>query len=392
MSLLLLFRGSSVAPSGPTNSTQAEGQRTFLLHPTTSNKPIDLSTLLDVYIGDKDEIKYDIEEIRRRHLTIVLVQGEDVLYMPRKRSGTRCAFWKTEEEQCSDPLNVDSPCYNTGWIGGYHYPLAMKIVVPPTQRIEAYFEQGVRKEYQSRPWTIHIPRFRNRDMIIRKYTGERFEIMSISQTKFRGLTIHQEFDLRAVPRGKQSYMYAVPVPAPASGSAPKVLTNFSATGYAGAGANNAAIGGIAWSNPGNIVGPPDASVAQSGAGFVPPFHSNYLQASSFGFAIPSDATITGIQFDVNFISPSGGTELEDEFAFFVKGGTIDSVDVATHTFFTGNSGGLFTYGGPTTLGGFTWTPADINLATFGFVLSMLEVGATVSVDSIFCTVYYTRLV
>lgn len=214
MSLLLLFRGSSTTPPTPTNSTQAEGQRTFLHHPTTSNRPIDLSTLLDVYIGNKDEIKYDIEEIRRRHLTIVSLQGENVLFMPRKRSGTRCAFWKSEEEQCSDPLNTASPCYNTGWIGGYHYPLAMKIVVPPTQRTETYFEQGVQKEYLSRPWTIHIPRFRDRDMIVRKNSGERFEVMGISQVRFRGLVLHQEFTLRAAPRGKESYLYSVPVPVP----------------------------------------------------------------------------------------------------------------------------------------------------------------------------------
>ena len=190
----------------------SEGQKSFLHFPTTSTSPIDLSTMVDVYLGDPAEMEYYLEEMRRRQLMIVVNSGEDVLWLPRRMSGTRCPFWKTEESQCEKPLDPRSTCYNTGWIGGYHDPTMIKIVFPPANRTGVSYEEGVRKEYTPRPWTIHTPIVSSRDIIVQKVSGIRFEIVNVSPVLFRGLVMHQEMELTRIER--DHFAFNVPLPSP----------------------------------------------------------------------------------------------------------------------------------------------------------------------------------
>lgn len=193
-------------PSSPDTS---EGAHTFLHHPTTSNVTTNIDSLVDVFLGEKSEIAYYVEEMRRRHLMIVLNQGQEFLLVPRKLSGTRCPFWKSEEQQCSNPMDTRAVCYNTGWVGGYRPPLLIRVVVPPTSQNSVAYESGVRKEFPVRPWTVHAPMIRNRDMMIDKWTGDRFEVMDYDVTRFRGLPMHQSFSLRALTRDKEHFAYSV---------------------------------------------------------------------------------------------------------------------------------------------------------------------------------------
>lgn len=211
MSLLLLFN-NQVATSPAPFSTEAEGQHTFLHHPTTSNVGMNTETLYDVFMGDVDEMAYYVEEMRRRHLAIVVNQGQDFYLLPRKLQGVRCPFWRSEEEQCEKPLDSIAPCYNTGWVGGYHNPMLIKIVLPPNNKVEVRYEEGVRKESKPRPWTIHTPTIRNRDLLVDKFTGDRWEVMDKNDVRFRGLMMHQDFTIRQLTREKESYYYAIQLP------------------------------------------------------------------------------------------------------------------------------------------------------------------------------------
>lgn len=187
----------------------SEGAKSFLHFPTTSNQPISTDSLVDVFLGDKAEIEYYVEEMRRRHLSIVLLQGQDFIYLPRKMSGTRCPYWRTEESNCEKPLDQKAPCYNTGWIGGYNNPLIIKVIVPPTNRTAIAYEEGVRKEFQPRPWTIHTPMLGTRDLLVNRQSGFRFEVMDINMVLFRGLPMHQDFSMNRFTT--DSPAYSVPV-------------------------------------------------------------------------------------------------------------------------------------------------------------------------------------
>jgi hypothetical protein len=189
----------------------SEGGHSFLHYPTTSTVAVDPLTLFEINFGDKAELEYMFEEMRRRQLTVVAMQGQDTILLPRLVYGTRCPFWKSEEENCTSPLDSRATCYNTGWVGGYNPPIIIKVVIPPANRTAIFYEEGVRKEFSPRPWTIHTPPVRERDLLISRTSGERYEVLSLSNTMLRGLPMHQEFDMRLIPHGKESYAYQVPV-------------------------------------------------------------------------------------------------------------------------------------------------------------------------------------
>ena len=188
-----------------------EDAKTFLHFPTTSDKPITLPELSDVFMGDQAELEYYMEEMRRRHLTIVMLQGEDVILLRRLVQGTRCPYWQQEENQCSRPLDPQAPCYNVGWIGGYSTALSIKVVYPPANKTAVTYDAGARLEFKPRPWTIHEPKLKERDVIIRKYTGLRYELTNVSEVVFRGLPMHQEFDVRECTPSTETFIYKVSV-------------------------------------------------------------------------------------------------------------------------------------------------------------------------------------
>lgn len=187
----------------------AEGSETFLHIPTTSDQALTPPVLIDVFLGDENEIKYYVEEMRRRHLAIVLLQGEDFILIPRKTSGNRCPFWRSEESQCSKPLDSRAKCYNTGWIGGYHSSTIVKIVIPPANRTAVAYEEGVRKEFRPRPWTIHTPYLNERDLLVQRQSGFRFEITNVNRVMFRGLPMHQDFEMNRITTDHYGFSFPV---------------------------------------------------------------------------------------------------------------------------------------------------------------------------------------
>jgi len=87
--------------------------------------------------------------------------------------------------------------------------------------------------------------------------------------------------------------------------------------YPAVGSNNSDSGITAWSNPGNISAN-DASYASFSSGA----NSQYLRARDYGFAIPTDATIKGIQVTVGRrATQTGGNGTRDPELSLYRGGT-----------------------------------------------------------------------
>ena len=126
--------------------------------------------------------------------------------------------------------------------------------------------------------------------------------------------------------------------------------------------------------------------------------SDYLLASNFGFTLPSDAKIMGIEVAVErssvcVVDPCTSTVTDSRFRL-VKGGTVQSTDRSSTTGWPDVVDVVENYGGPADLWGTTWTPADINAANFGVALS---VGRDASgdkiarVDRVTITITYERV-
>jgi hypothetical protein len=114
-----------------------------------------------------------------------------------------------------------------------------------------------------------------------------------------------------------------------------------------------------------------------------------LKATNYGFAIPSNATISGIQINVQRVSSAG--TMVDTNAQVYKAGTIQAANRSTGAVWP-TTPTLASFGGSSDLWGTTWAPSDINNSGFGAGIAAKAPTGTVdtaSVDSVSITVYYT---
>ena len=179
--------------------------------PTTPTEMTSPDQAWSEYFGDAEEWQYMINDCRQRHHAVLLQDGDDFYWLKRKLSGTKCAYWIDQTRQCGKPLDSKSKCYNTGYIGGYEAPLQIKIALPNANRQAVADSAGLIKMEPMRSWTIWTPQLTDRDVVVNRVTGERFEVVGVTLTgKWRGLFIAQFFDLRALQNGVD-YAWQVPV-------------------------------------------------------------------------------------------------------------------------------------------------------------------------------------
>jgi hypothetical protein len=148
---------------------------------------------------------------------------------------------------------------------------------------------------------------------------------------------------------------------------------------AGAGADDASVGTVAWSSPGNVA-VSDDSKAQANLGSG---SSHYLKATNFGFEIPAGATIEGIVVEIerSGLGEAGSVRI-------LKGGSVQAAERA--------SGGPWpeadaycAYGSHVDLWGASWAYTDINASNFGVAISVKGVGGgDVFIDHVRITVCY----
>lgn len=118
--------------------------------------------------------------------------------------------------------------------------------------------------------------------------------------------------------------------------------------------------------------------------------THYLQGADFGFNIPTDATINGIQVIIGRYS-SNSSSIRDFNVRLVKGGSVVGENRAKQTYWP-TSEIWESYGSVTDLWGTTWTPADINASNFGVALSVTNLNSsirTANVDYMRITITYT---
>jgi LPXTG-motif cell wall-anchored protein len=149
--------------------------------------------------------------------------------------------------------------------------------------------------------------------------------------------------------------------------------------------------GSSWSNTGNITTDDTSyatlSISNNG-------NSHYLNATNYGFSIPTGATINGIQVSImrQSSSNSGGSSINDDVVQLIKGGTRVGTDKGTSTDWP-TTMSVAGYGSASDLWSTTWTPADINASNFGVALSghnqSFTSSRTASVDYMQITVTYT---
>lgn len=154
--------------------------------------------------------------------------------------------------------------------------------------------------------------------------------------------------------------------------------------FPGTGADDAGVGTIAWSDPGNVTAEDGATVnAVLATGEI----THYLLATNFGFSIPSGSTINGI---VVSWRKQGAFSVMDHRVRIIKGGVIGSTDKASISPWSSSLANTSYGTGTTDKWGETWTAADINAATFGAAIAATEPGSgnTAAIDRVTIVVHY----
>lgn len=167
------------------------------------------------------------------------------------------------------------------------------------------------------------------------------------------------------------------------------------TGFtiAGSGANSDPGSGTAWTGPGNVTAD-DGTVANVSGLATAGDTTQYLHATNFGFAIPSGATIDGIEVRLNkYKNTSGGAVIDDLDVILIKGGTRsgtgkDGADWPADA--TNNED----YGSSSDLWGTTLTDTDVNASNFGVAIraECRSSGASrvARLDAVWINVHYTE--
>lgn len=163
---------------------------------------------------------------------------------------------------------------------------------------------------------------------------------------------------------------------------------------AGAGANDASVGTLSWSDTGNIFASDDSwATCTVNTGQT----TNYLVATNFGFALDSKASITGIYAEFERCGASAMAQVNDSSIRIVKGGVVGSTERSGSLAWNIGCGGeaYATFGSSSDLWGETWTASDINASNFGLAISCVYFGGitstTARVDHVRITVFYTLL-
>ena len=157
-----------------------------------------------------------------------------------------------------------------------------------------------------------------------------------------------------------------------------VDTALAPTANSGSAANSGT--GTAWSNPANAFSSSVFATLLT-TGTLP---KQSLQLTNLGFAIPSGATITGLQISFQASVSSGSVNLDGgPVGLQGGGGFLVTVNSATPSNFTqGGNNNLF--------GDSPVTPALINASAFGFQFFLSSIGTgTLSLNTVVVTVFYT---
>lgn len=171
-------------------------------------------------------------------------------------------------------------------------------------------------------------------------------------------------------------------------SGPRYPTSVSQTSSGGT-------NGFSWSSLTNIYSDNNAD-ASCIVNYWPYFgQSAFCQAATFGFSIPTGATIDGIVVEAEKRESYNSNFVGDYKVQIVKGGTAQGDNKAKAGGFGGTTRTNHTYGSSTDLWGVAWTAADINSSGFGVAVSHKTIASpgahpTAYWDYVRITVYYTE--
>jgi hypothetical protein len=167
----------------------------------------------------------------------------------------------------------------------------------------------------------------------------------------------------------------------------------SPTKFPGTAGNDASVGTTAWTDPDNVkVDDGDVSYVRHDIDDV--IYTNYLKCTNFGFSVPTDATVTGVEVAIKRRS-RGFDSVKDSEVKLVVAGTVCTTNKANVSAnWPTVSLATASYGGASDTWDESLSPSQVNASDFGVVLSA-ELGLRMAdgyadVDCISIVIHYGR--
>lgn len=136
-------------------------------------------------------------EIRNRAKWVLQVGGREMLLFKRKWFGKRCPNWDRVRNQ-HPMLEECEICFGTGFEGGFFRPIPILVsIASPVDQQIVIEEQGMRRIFRPRNWTLWEPRLVNKDLLF-DYERRLFWVVRVQETRWKRFIIRQVFDLEEV--------------------------------------------------------------------------------------------------------------------------------------------------------------------------------------------------
>lgn len=166
-------------------------------------------------------------EIRRRHIWLLEMGGKPVWLLKRRYSGPHelpdpnIPFTDLPPGTSFDPLRwqhkqgatetTQDNTYGVGYLQGYHTPFKILVsFINPATRSSKIQMYGVEADFEPSSWTMWEPNLLDHDILVRADNNERYEVLNVKRSNWRGLILHQRFDTKLIE--PSNIAYKIPVP------------------------------------------------------------------------------------------------------------------------------------------------------------------------------------
>lgn len=175
-------------------------------------------------IIDNDYMRFILQELKRREIALLQNDGEPFILYVKRWTGKKCKCTYSNPNLIGGdsyygyglPTTVPADnnsnpsyegvsqcelCFGTGIAGGYYHaiPLIARYGEIPT-KIRLYKEVGIEYTLDFNTWTLWDPRWHEHDLLYRPLTQEYYELTSPKYGSWRGIPLHQQSTLKAIPR------------------------------------------------------------------------------------------------------------------------------------------------------------------------------------------------
>jgi hypothetical protein len=153
------------------------------------------------YGPENDRIPPDliVLELRKhRNLALKEFEGQRCWVLPLRTFGQRCSCFNTTLQKKT--RSGCRTCYDTSFVGGFHYPIESWISVDPTANAEQQSSMGVLQQQNTTGICGYFPPMKPGDVVITP-KNERWVVTSVSTPQHGGQPIFQQLQLHMLPNG-----------------------------------------------------------------------------------------------------------------------------------------------------------------------------------------------